>query len=190
MGCLSEGAINIPEGNKERRKEIPVNMAANHSDGIKQARRVGFILCALLILVAMNACGSPAPQQPGGGEQATPAGTQPTVVHEEQCGDGLCEQGEKASGKCCMDCGCSEDTKICDRYFNKCIDKITLDDARKNEIIAQYKQWPFLEMVDDVYDNQAVKALKFNCGDSSNKCTHVVYVDKDGKIIKEEDVKS
>ena len=79
----------------------------------RQARRVGLVVCVLLIALLVSAC-SGTTSQPG--SQETPA-AQPTAQHETQCGDGLCEQGEKET--CCMDCGCQEQTKICRSLFQQ-----------------------------------------------------------------------
>ena len=149
----------------------------------RQAKRVRLVICVLLILLLVSAC-SGTRSQPG--SKDTPA-AQPTEPHETQCGDGLCEQGEKET--CCMDCGCQEQTKICDRYFNKCIDKANLSDEKKNELLAKYKSWPLIEMTDDVYDHQAAKLFRFNCGDQSKTCEHLVYIDGNGAIIQEQETK-
>jgi len=163
-----------------------VNMMVRPLNLIKLAQRVGFVVCALLLVCAVVACGGAkpsesAPTSGGSGTQST--GSESTA----SCGDGLCEKSE--GDNCCTDCGCSDPNKICDRYTVRCIDKAVLSEDARKQVLDKFKQWPLKEEVDEVQGTEAVRVFKFDCGDASKTCLHIVYVDKTGKIVQEQDTK-
>ncbi len=153
---------------------------------IRKAGHGGFVICILCMVFALVACsGSTLGQKT---PQAGEVSGQPTNTPiPTSCGDGLCEKGEEDT--CCTDCGCQDPAKICDRYIVKCIDKVVLSDEARQEILSRYKQWPLIEETDDVQANEAVKVFRFNCGDQSRQCVHIVYVDRTGKVIQEQETK-
>jgi len=161
-----------------------MNTVAHSFNIVRQAERVGFMVCILCIV--LGACSGAKPGQ--GAPQGTGATAQPTnTASTASCGDGLCEKGEEDT--CCTDCGCPDPAKICNRYTVKCIDKVVLSDQAKQDVLSKYKQWPLIEETDDVQGSEAVKVFRFNCSDQSKTCVHIVYVDGTGKIIQEQETK-
>jgi len=148
--------------------------------------RLVIIVFILFLASDIAACGGAKPTQEP--PQASEPTAQPASSGSKtSCGDGLCEEGE--GDNCCTDCNCSDPSKICNRYTVKCVDKVVLTEDARKQILDKFGQWPLKEEADDIQGPDAVKVFRFDCGDASKTCTHIVYVDKTGSIIQEQETK-